>query len=114
MAYTFPTLASVPQSCSDEPIDDTITSKSEGGYSQTRPRNTRQRRKLSPKYLLTDADWLAVKTFDGIVGGWSIFSWTHPTTLATLQVRFTGRPKGDPIRIPGGFLHSVEFVLETA
>jgi hypothetical protein len=111
----FPTLSSKAQSCPDEPIDDTISSKSEGGYTMTRPRNTRQRRKFGPvKMMLSAADWAALKTFDGIVGGWSIFNWTHPVTGTVHQVRFTSRPKTDAIRIIGGFIYPVEFSMETA
>lgn len=111
----FPTLSSVAQACPDEPIDDTITSKSEGGYAQTRPRNTRQRRKFGPvKYMLTEADWQALKTFDEQVGGWSIFNWTHPVSGTVYQVRFTTRPKTDALKTGSGFLYPVEFTLETA
>jgi len=111
----FPTLTVSAQTCPDEPIDDTISSKSEGGYSQTRPRNTRQRRKLGPiRLLLSEADWQALKTFDGIVGGWSIFNFIHPTSKVVVQVRFTSRPKADPINIGGRYIYTVEFTLETA
>ena len=109
----FPTMEAVAISAPEEPIDDTITSKSEGGYSQTRPRNTRQRRKFTVNQIVQNADWEAIKTFDGIVGGWSIFNWIHPTTGAILQVRFTTRPKGEPIRIKNSFLFKVDFVVET-
>jgi phage-related protein len=111
----FPTLTVKAQACPDEPIDDTLSSKSEGGYTNTRPRNTRQRRKFGPvKMILIEADWQALKTFDSQVGGWSIFNWTHPTTGTVHQVRFTARPKTDAIRIKNGFMYPVEFTLETA
>lgn len=113
MAYIFPTIESVPQSAPSEPIDDTITSKSEGGYSQTRPRNTRARRKFSIKQTMTLSEWNTIESFDVVVGGWSIFSWTHPITGAILQVRFTSRPKCDPIKINGSFLFTVDYVVET-
>jgi len=110
----FPTFTSKAITCSEEPIDDTITSKSEGGYSQTRPRNTRQRRKFTVKMILSDSNWITLKAFDTTVGGWTIFDWIHPTTGVTVQVRFVQRPKNDPVRISGTWLQSVDFVLEQA
>jgi phage-related protein len=109
----FPTITSAPVSAPDEPIDDTITSKSEGGYSQTRPRNTRQRRKITVKHIMSNDEWEGIKTFDSVVGGWSIFNWPHPTTGAILKVRFTTRPKGEPVRINGNYLFNVDYVVET-
>lgn len=111
----FPTLSAVPRACPDEPVDDTLSTKSEGGYVQTRPRNTRQLRTFGPiKYMLEAADWAALKTFDEQVGGWSIFNWTHPVSDVVYQVRFTSRPKTDAIKINDGYIYPVEFTLVTA
>jgi phage-related protein len=111
----FPTLTSDAQACPEAPIDDTLSSKSEGGYTNTRPRNTRQRRKFGPvKYMLTAAEWASLQTFDSQVGGWSIFNWTHPVTGTVHQVRFTERPQTDPINTGNGYLYPVEFTLESA
>lgn len=75
--------------------DDTITSKSDGGYSVTRARNTRTpgvwdvpyKSLKDDKYLLL-MDFYKNQTFKGA----EMFQWTHPKFGTIHTVRFTKKP----------------------
>ena len=113
----FPTLESAFQSFPEQPVDDTISSESEAGYTTTRPRFTRVRRTFGPvKMILTRADRDALVAFDATVRGSSIFTLAHPDTGEVLNVRFAskGRVKVEAILSthPDSRLYAAEFSLE--
>lgn len=94
----FPTLPVSPNlPIPNQAVDATIRSQAEKGYAQTRPRYTRKQQVFGPiKYnvlLQTEKD--LIEAHDDLVGGWSIFTWTHPKTGTTHNVRFAenGRPR---------------------
>ena len=88
----FPTLSVQPllTDFAEEPEDSTIRSDFEGGYLQTRPRFTRDRKTFGPvAYLnLTDGDKASLESFYDTVKCASIFAWIHPRTGATKNGRF--------------------------
>ena len=115
----FPTLESAFQSFPEQPVDDTISSESEAGYTTTRPRFTRVRRTFGPvKMILTRADRDTLVAFDATVRGSSIFTLAHPDTGEVLNVRFAskGRVKVESILStpPDARLYAAEFSLEEA
>ncbi len=93
----FPTLTVNPVQPLDEGGEENvIRSAMEAGYEKTRSRYTRSRRNWTIRYEnVTDTDKAAIATFyDTTVGhGADMFSWTHPTTMEVVTVRFGGRPK---------------------
>lgn len=116
---SFPTLAASFQSFPQQPIDDTISSQSEAGYKQTRPRFTRVIMTYGPiKMIVGDADKDALVSFHNTVRGSTIFTITHPATSTVLNVRFKsdGRLKIEPIldTRKTNRRYSVEFSLEDA
>jgi hypothetical protein len=95
---SFPTLPVSPSlPLPQEAIDMTIRSQSDGGYVQTRRRTTRTLHSFGPiKYsVLLQSEKVAIEALDTTMGGWGIFSWTHPKDGTTHNVRFAenGRPK---------------------
>lgn len=88
----FPTLSINPSYPLKEEIEDSvIRSDFEGGYEQTRPRFTRQRKTFTVVYkLLPDADKQTLENFyQQLRGGADAFTWTHPVYGTTHTVRFT-------------------------
>ncbi len=115
----FPTLSADFQSFPEQPVDDTISSPSEAGYTTTRPRFTRQRQTFGPvKMILDRADRDVLVAFDATVKGSSIFTLAHPETSEVLNVRFKsdGRVKTEPIMgsRPDVRVFVAEFSLEEA
>lgn len=101
----FPTLSINPSRPLDEVREDNvIRSNVEGGYEQTRPRFTRLRRTWTLKYeFLTQTDKDTLDTFlTTVKGGSDAFSWTHPTTSQTHNVRFTKPPTFSLVKYAGG------------
>lgn len=87
--------------------DPTLRNKSEGGYTQTRPRFTRIPKKFDFRYAagnsLTLTDKAALQTFqDQVKVGSSLFTWTNPITAAVYTVRLakpiTFAPMGTTLR----------------
>lgn len=70
----------------------TISSPTEAGYRQTRSRFTRQPWRFALAWEgcpLTPADYALLKTFFGTVNfGAGIFTWVHPFTGTSYNVRF--------------------------
>jgi hypothetical protein len=96
----FPTLSSGFQSFPEQPIDDTIKSDSDAGYTITRPRFTRIRRIFGPvDMVLNRVDRDALVAFDSTVKGSTIFTIAHPVTGELIKVRFKsdGRVKTEPV-----------------
>ena len=113
-ATDFPNLTAKPNDCPSAPMENTISSVSEAGYAQTRPRTTRRRMTFGPvKMILSDADWALLYAHDVLVTGAVIFTWLHPVTNTSYQVRYSKRVTETPINIGGRYLHNVEFTLET-
>ncbi len=93
---SFPTLSvtcSFP--ISEEREDATIRSGYEAGYEHTRPRFTRVRMKFGVKYEKMNIDDKEdLEDFiDTVREGADIFTWTHPQTSASFDVRFDPIPK---------------------
>lgn len=100
---TTPSLDGWKESIANDP---TIRTKSEGGYTQTRPRFTRIPKKWDFRYTggnaLTPSDKAALQTFQSLVKvGSSIFSWTNPIDAITYSVRLaqpiTFTPQGNTL-----------------
>jgi hypothetical protein len=111
----FPTLSAAPRSCPESVIDDTIKTDTEAGYVQTRPRFTKIRRTFGPiQYLLNRADRDLLVAHDESVKGSTIFTWTHPITGTSYNVRYKsdGRVKTEPLLDSSPRLFSAEFSLE--
>lgn len=116
---TWPTLSSTLKNFAQQPVDDTISSTSEAGYTQTRPRFTRERKIFGPLSMrLSRADRDTLVAFDETVKGSTIFTITHPDTGATLNVRFKsdGRVTIRTVEdsAPLSRLYDAEFTLEEA
>jgi hypothetical protein len=89
----FPTLTRVPVYPLGETGEDSvIRSSSEAGYETTRPRFTKNRKTFKLSYEgLVSSDKIALNTFyDTTCGsGSAIFTWIHPETSTSYNVRFT-------------------------
>lgn len=80
-------------------FDPTIRTKSEGGYTKTRPRTTRipMQWKLQFKYL-SAADKAALQSFESSVKvGADAFNWTNPVDGQVKVVRFKEPVKYVPV-----------------
>ncbi len=108
----FPTLT---VSCSfpinEDREDSTIRSGYEAGYEHTRPRFTRTRRKFTIKYqnILADDKEDLEDFVDTVREGADIFTWTHPLTSITYNVRFDPIPR---FELVGPNLWNCEFGLK--
>jgi len=92
----FPILSKTPSYGFNEDFqDNTIISKSDGGYKATRPRNTRTIGIwVVPYKALSDTDYQTLINFyrNQTYGGAEKFQWTHPKFGTTHTVRFMGKP----------------------
>jgi len=92
----FPTLTKRPSyGFSDDSQDNTVVSKSDGGYKSTRPRNTRLVGIwVVPYEKLSDAEYQSLMSFwrTQTYGCAEMFQWTHPKFGTTHTVRFTAKP----------------------
>lgn len=77
----------------EEPTDPTIRTKTEGGYTQTRPRCTRITRAWQLVWpAMTNDHFSALRSFyDRMRGGSVSFTWTSPANGITYIVRFGGK-----------------------
>lgn len=101
----------------EEYDDPTIRSEAEGGYTLTRRRYTRLRRKFKRGWsALTSTHYSTLKTFyAGDAGaGASMFTWTTDTDASSINVRFNGPLKAElicPARGTRNALYRVEVEL---
>lgn len=72
--------------------DNTVESKTDGGYSYTRPRSARKPRRVFKTGFtnLTPSQESTLMNFVGTVGKSVIFTYQVPTTGELVSVRFTG------------------------
>ena len=78
-----------------------VRTEFEGGYVQTRSRETRARKRWSLRWIaMTEADWGTLSTFFRSYLG-STFTWTHPITSASYTVRFSDDTLQSNVKIAG-------------
>lgn len=92
---TFPTLSVAPNyplSPDGDLEDASLRSSSEAGYTQTRPRFTRNRRSFGLEYELNPTDESALRTFEATTlrNGADVFEWQHPIRGTTHSVQLSG------------------------
>lgn len=92
MAQTYPTLSTLPEVNGYEQTlanDPTIRNDTEGGYTVTRARFTRLRRKFKIKYsVLSRTDKTSLETLQTNANvGSDTISWYNPDLAATITVR---------------------------
>ena len=69
----------------------TISTESDGGYKQTRPRNTRSKETWTYSWAnLTDAQFQVIKDFYSEVGTYDMFAFRDYSLGKTHSVRFAG------------------------
>jgi len=112
----YPTLASKPQlPIQQKYVDATIRSApTEIGYEITRARNNRTRREWTVKYdLMTAADFALLEDFamNTVQMGAEIFTWTHPATGVTYNVRFSAAPESGTTWVKLTVGYQVAFTL---
>jgi hypothetical protein len=115
MPGTYPTLSTLPEvSGWAETLanDPTIRNETDGGYTVTRARFTRLRKKFKVAYrLLSRTDKTSLETLQTTVGvGSDYFSWYNHDAATTLSVRFAGPLEFKPTETTEYW--SVEFEVE--
>lgn len=71
-----------------------LVSPTEGGYKISRKQFTRSPKTFSAPYrMMSDADNALLEQFIDTVGTTMNFTWIHPRTMNSHDVRFTRRPK---------------------
>jgi len=113
---TYPTLSVTPTYPLKEAGEDpTLKSEFEAGYTLTRAKFTRSRTVFTVQYEnMPNADKETLKTFcDTVKGGSDSFTWTHPSTSTSYEVRFDKRPAFDLVGWSAdvGFIWNVSFLL---
>lgn len=97
MAYpNFPALSHGPEyPLKESRVDQALKSESEKGYVLARPRFTRTRKRFHVTYnVLEQEDKDALESFvETVKGDTGIFTWTHPQSGATYNVRFSKTPE---------------------
>lgn len=96
----WPNIANPSLPISEKYADPALRSKSDGGYTMTRPRYTRVPRTWELKWpAMSHADYQTFSTFytGTAIGGSVSFSWTCPTDGAAKTVRFAAEPKAEII-----------------
>lgn len=106
----FPTLTSAPvYPITENRIDATIRSETDGGYTLARPRYTRSRRNFGVNYRnISSTDKGLIVTHWDAVGGSTIFTWTNPADSTAYSVRYA-KPPVITQRIPNVFDVDLEF-----
>lgn len=112
----FPSLSINPvYPISESREDSTIKSDQEAGYQITRQRYSRVRKKWNLTYqYLVDADYTALTTFIDVTvkGGADMFTWTHPITSVSYNVRFENPPVIKAVsRFNGTTIYSADISL---
>ena len=111
----FPTLTAKAKTCPQEFVDNAIKSSTESGYVLARPRFTRNMLKFGPIQMVVDGTDLGLfQAFYDQVGTYTIFTWTHPTTATSYNVRFASPPKIAPLpdTLPTGRIYSIEYAVD--
>ena len=93
--------------------DAVLRTPTEAGYVQTRPRYTRPRLMWGLNYnVLPDSDIAILKNWEQVTirNGSDVFTWQHPTTLVSYDVRLAGPVKYSRTGLPT--LSSVSMQLQ--
>jgi hypothetical protein len=93
--FVFPTIKNPSYGFTEDFQENVIASKSDGGYKNTRPRNTRTPGIwVCPYKALSDTDYQILMDFyrNKTYSGAEMFQWVHPKFKTTHVVRFSEKP----------------------
>ncbi|NOX15957.1 MAG: phage tail protein [Epsilonproteobacteria bacterium] len=90
---SFPILSLNPTTIAEKKASNTISVEFDGGYKQTRERNTRDLKKFTVSYpTLPKADKDLILAHLDAVRGSTPFAWVHADTNITYSVRYADMP----------------------